>query len=105
MRIAVLSLLGLLVPMTAAGADAPDGRAIIADLQKVVTPNGVDRQMKVSIGGTQQWITVRGRSLRNPILLFLHGGPGAPEMPTSWTFQNPWEDYFTVVQWDQRGTG
>ncbi len=29
----------------------------------------------------------------------------APEMPTSWTFQNPWEDYFTVVQWDQRGSG
>ncbi len=26
-------------------------------------------------------------------------------MPTSWTFQNPWEDYFTVVQWDQRGAG
>ena len=37
--------------------------------------------------------------------MFIHGGPGAPEMPTSWTFQNPWEDYFTVVQWDQRGSG
>ena len=48
---------------------------------------------------------MRGRDLNNPILLFLHGGPGAPEMPTSWTFQNPWEDYFTVVQWDQRGSG
>jgi pimeloyl-ACP methyl ester carboxylesterase len=23
----------------------------------------------------------------------------------SWTFQTPWEDYFTVVQWDQRGAG
>jgi len=108
MRITTLSLLGLLVPMTAIAADAPkapDARAIIANLQKVVTPNGVDRQMKVSIGGTQQWIAVRGRDLRNPVLLFLHGGPGAPEMPTSWTFQNPWEDYFTVVQWDQRGSG
>jgi len=80
-------------------------RSIIADLQKVVTPNGIDRQMKVSIGGTEQWITVRGRDVHNPILLFIHGGPGAPEMPTSWTFQDPWEDYFTVVQWDQRGSG
>jgi proline iminopeptidase len=26
-------------------------------------------------------------------------------MPTSWTFQNDWEDFFTVVQWDQRGSG
>jgi pimeloyl-ACP methyl ester carboxylesterase len=48
---------------------------------------------------------VRGRDDRNPILLFLHGGPAAPEMPTSWTFQDGWEDFFTVVQWDQRGSG
>ena len=108
MRIAAFALVSLFVPVTALAADAvkaPDARAIIADLQKVVSPNGVDRQMKVSIGGTQQWITVRGRDLHNPILLFIHGGPGAPEMPTSWTFQDPWEDYFTVVQWDQRGSG
>ena len=26
-------------------------------------------------------------------------------MPESWTFQRPWEDFFTVVQWDQRGAG
>ncbi|HEX3943159.1 MAG TPA: alpha/beta hydrolase [Rhizomicrobium sp.] len=82
-----------------------DARGIIGNLQKVVTPNGIERRMAIPINGTQQWITVRGRDLRNPILLFIHGGPAAPEMPTSWTFQNPWEDYFTVVQWDQRGAG
>ena len=35
----------------------------------------------------------------------IHGGPASPEMPSSWFFQNGWEDYFTVVQWDQRGAG
>jgi pimeloyl-ACP methyl ester carboxylesterase len=95
----------------AANADSPPAftqdkaRKIIGELQKVVSPNGIDQQMEVEIGGTKQWITIRGRDRKNPILLFLHGGPGAPEMPTSWTFQNPWEDYFTVVQWDQRGSG
>ncbi|HEY5338587.1 MAG TPA: alpha/beta fold hydrolase [Rhizomicrobium sp.] len=82
-----------------------DARAIVANLQKVVSPNGVDVRTQITIDGTKQWITIRGRDLNNPILLFLHGGPAAPEMPTSWTFQNPWEDYFTVVQWDQRGSG
>jgi pimeloyl-ACP methyl ester carboxylesterase len=48
---------------------------------------------------------VRGRDRSNPILLMIHGGPASPEMPTSWWFQNAWEDYFTVVQWDQRGAG
>jgi proline iminopeptidase len=97
------------LPALAANAGEPIDRhkagAIIGELQKVVSRNGIDRQIEVPINGTNQWITVRGRDLDNPILLFIHGGPAAPEMPTSWTFQNPWEDYFTVVQWDQRGSG
>jgi hypothetical protein len=42
---------------------------------------------------------------RNPILLYVHGGPGAAEMVESYGYQRPWEDFFTVVQWDQRGAG
>jgi pimeloyl-ACP methyl ester carboxylesterase len=102
MRTAPLALLAVLVPSLAFAADP---RAVVADLQKIVTPNGIDAREAVEIGGIEQWITIRGRDRDNPILLFLHGGPAAPEMPTSWTFQNPWEDYFTVVQWDQRGSG
>ncbi len=82
-----------------------DAIAIVRNIYKVVTPNGIDVQKEIAVGGVKQWITVRGRDRNNPILLFIHGGPGAPEMPTSWTFQSPWEDYFTVVQWDQRGAG
>lgn len=103
----VLAIAVLVAP--AAAAEKPfsrdDARSIIRNLQKVVTPGGIDESMAVPINGTRQWITVRGRDRRNPILLFIHGGPAAPEMPTSWTFQNGWEDYFTVVQWDQRGAG
>ena len=65
----------------------------------------MDDLTAIAVNGTTQWISVRGRDQRNPILLFLHGGPGSPTMPADYTFQNPWEDYFTVVQWDQRGTG
>lgn len=92
-----------------AAQDKPFTRAraagIVGELQKIVTPNGIDKRIAIEVGGTKQWITIRGRDRRNPILLFIHGGPAAPEMPTSWTFQNGWEDYFTVVQWDQRGSG
>ncbi|HEY7979813.1 MAG TPA: alpha/beta fold hydrolase, partial [Rhizomicrobium sp.] len=107
----LIAALALATPIAAHAADTrppftqDHARAIIRDLQKVVSPNGIDQQMEITIGGIKQWITIRGRNRDNPILLFLHGGPGAPEMPTSWTFQNPWEDYFTVVQWDQRGSG
>ena len=78
---------------------------IIAASRKIVTQNGVEELLPVQINGSTQWISIRGRDRRNPVLLFLHGGPGSPTMPADYTFQSPWEDYFTVVQWDQRGTG
>ncbi len=78
---------------------------IIADSGKVVSPHGIEENRLLPINGIMQWISIRGRDLRNPILLVLHGGPGSPEMPAAWTFQSPWEDYFTVVEWSQRGTG
>jgi len=79
-------------------------REAIADAQQVI-PGGIDEFKAVEIGGIKQWIHVRGNDARNPILLYLHGGPGSPMMADSWTFQRPWEDFFTVVQWDQRGAG
>ncbi|GAB3031456.1 alpha/beta hydrolase [Oleiagrimonas citrea] len=79
--------------------------AIIAANQKIVSPRGIDETVKVHIGGIDQWLSIHGRDTRNPVLLFLHGGPASPDMPLAWTYQSPWWDYFTVVDWDQRGTG
>ncbi len=80
-------------------------RAIIADVQKIVTPNGVDETLVLELGGARQVVNIRGADRANPILIYIHGGPGSVEMPMAWTFQHPWEDFFTVVQWDQRGAG
>jgi pimeloyl-ACP methyl ester carboxylesterase len=82
-----------------------EGRAVVADIGRVVTPNGVQETFEVVLGGARQVVNVRGADRTQPLLLFVHGGPAAPEMPIAWTFQRAWEDYFTVVQWDQRGSG
>ena len=79
--------------------------ARLAELQKVRTPEGIESLEQVELGGVKQWISIRGQNRKNPVLLFIHGGPGVPEMPNRWFFQRPWEDFFTVVQWDQRGVG
>ncbi|GLQ88282.1 alpha/beta fold hydrolase [Dyella flagellata] len=88
---------------------SPHNRAeavkIIADMQRIVTPDGIDLHEKVRIGGIDQWVSIRGSDRHNPVLLMIHGGPGWVSMPTSWYFQRGWEEYFTVVQWDQRGAG
>ena len=91
----------------AAASEYPRAKAtaIIAEARKIVSDHGVEELLEIPVGGTHQWISVRGRDRANPILLMIHGGPASPEMPTSWYFQSGWEDYFTVVQWDQRGAG
>lgn len=81
------------------------GRNIVAGLEKVVTPHGVDDTFVAPLGGTRQVVNVRGADSSNPLLVFIHGGPASPEMPLAWSFQRPWEDFFTVVQWDQRASG
>lgn len=58
----------------------------------------------VRIGGIDQWIGIQGNDVRNPVLLFLHGGPAEAQSPFLQQFV-PWERDFTVVNWDQRGSG
>jgi pimeloyl-ACP methyl ester carboxylesterase len=57
-----------------------------------------------SIGGVEQWITIRAANAANPVLLFLHGGPGDIQSPLTDIYQ-PLEQNFVLVQWDQRGAG
>lgn len=90
---------------TAVADPYAEARAVVADVGRVVTPHGVQETFEVTLGGARQVVNVRGADRRQPLLLFVHGGPAAPEMPIAWTFQRAWEDYFTVVQWDQRGSG
>jgi proline iminopeptidase len=58
----------------------------------------------ITIGGIEQWATVRGDDRRNPVLLLLHGGPGDVQSPFVSTYA-PYEKHFVLVQWDQRGAG
>jgi len=83
----------------------PKPNDLFAQIGKIHGENSIDEQGYVSIGGIKQWISVRGRNKDNPILLFLHGGPGFTTSPVAYYYMRDWEEYFTVVQWDQRGAG
>jgi pimeloyl-ACP methyl ester carboxylesterase len=77
----------------------------IRDPRGNVIPGSIATLEKVNLGGLDQWISIRGEDTSNPILLFLHGGPGMPMMYLAHTFQKHLEDSFICVQWDQRGAG
>jgi len=71
----------------------------------ITSENGIDEARYVAVGGIEQWITIRGEDRKNPVLLFLHGGPGDATNPWAYAGFRSWLKYFTVVQWDQRGAG
>jgi pimeloyl-ACP methyl ester carboxylesterase len=58
---------------------------------------------QVPVNDTQQWVLIRSENITNPIVLFVHGGPGTSQLTLIRRSSQPLEKYFTVVNWDQRG--
>ena len=85
--------------------DAARARAVVEDLLRIPGPDGVQETYRQRINGVDHWISIRGQDRANPVILFVHGGPASPTMPSLWQFQRPLEEYFTMVHYDQRGAG
>ncbi|WP_341225401.1 alpha/beta hydrolase [uncultured Arcticibacterium sp.] len=65
----------------------------------------IDESKFVSIGGIEQWISIKGDDTSKPILLFIHGGPGSTMSQFENAMYTGWEKDFVLVNWDQRGAG
>lgn len=72
--------------------------------KKIKTENGISKIQTLNLGGVEQWTLVRGEDKNNPVVLFLHGGPGASETALFRKYNSVLEKDFTLVFWDQRGT-
>ncbi|OIK13194.1 alpha/beta hydrolase [Bacillus sp. MUM 13] len=67
--------------------------------------NSISSLEQVKINGSKQEIMIRGKDSDNPVIIFVHGGPGCPEIPYAKKYQNLLEKNFTVVNYDQRASG
>lgn len=70
-----------------------------------VIPRSIAVIEKQKIGGVEQALIIRGRDISNPVLLYVHGGPGSPETPIARYVKSDIENIFTVCYWEQRGAG
>jgi pimeloyl-ACP methyl ester carboxylesterase len=77
----------------------------ILDANGKPIPNSIAVLEKVKLGGAEEWITIRGKDSRNPVLLFLAGGPGGSQLVLEQRALAGLEDRFVVVNWDQPGAG
>lgn len=66
---------------------------------------GIREAKFVRLGGIEQWITIESEDRNNPVILFLHGGPGSTMTPYEDVMYGKWTKEFTLVKWDQRGAG
>ncbi|TYP74680.1 alpha/beta fold hydrolase [Paenibacillus methanolicus] len=80
-------------------------RRRLAQEHRIVTEHGIDEELTLEIGGLRQYVNIRGHDVRNPVILYLHGGPGGPFTPVMHKYQFGWERDYTVVNWDQRNAG
>jgi pimeloyl-ACP methyl ester carboxylesterase len=77
----------------------------ILDVNGKPLPNSIAVLEKVKLGDSDQWISIRGKDARNPVLLFLAGGPGGTQLVTARRALAGLEDHFVVVNWEQPGSG
>lgn len=73
--------------------------------KKIKTDNGIAEIKYLDINGTKQYVLIRGEDKNKPVLLFLHGGPGASATALLRKYNGELEKHFVVVYWDQRNAG
>lgn len=95
--VAVLALLGGLL-MLSPGTPKP----FLDDRGKPLA-GSISEKIRVNINGVEQGMFIQGRNAGNPILLYLHGG--LPDHFLNDRYPTGLEEIFTIVWWEQRGSG
>jgi predicted alpha/beta-fold hydrolase len=106
--ITLLSVTGILLTSLAVIAiNSPGKLERLKDKEENVIAGSFAEKHFIEIGGIPQGFFLRSENPENPVILFLHGGPGSPELALLYRYEIPerLEKYFTVCYWDQRGAG
>src|SRR5260370_24622486 len=94
-----------IVALSSALLSRKDLQPEVSEAGAIGSPNGINRLEAVRIGGIDQWIEVRGQHANNPILLFIHGGPGVAFISMAGAFHGPLGKNLTLGEMGQPGAG
>jgi pimeloyl-ACP methyl ester carboxylesterase len=100
MTVLLLSLIFLVVILGFISPGTP--KPFLEDSGKPLA-GSISEKIKVKIGGLEQGMFIKGKNARNPVLLYLHGG--MPDYFLTAHYPTRLEEDFTVVWWEQRGSG
>jgi pimeloyl-ACP methyl ester carboxylesterase len=99
LSVGILIFIGVLFAMSP-GAPEP-----FLDENGKPLAGSISEKLFVDINGVKQGMFIKSKDASNPVLLFIHGGPGMPEYWLTQYYPTGLEDHFTVVWWEQRGAG
>ena len=77
----------------------------ILDNKGNILEGSISEKVFVNIGGVKQGMFIRSRDLKNPVLLYIHGGPAFPNYFLIDKYAPGLEENYTVCYWEQRGGG
>jgi len=93
----MLGLVALIaIPASTPPILGPDGKALAGSVTAL---------QKVSVGGHDEWLMIHGYNAKNPVLLYLSGGPGQSDIAFARGLYDNLSKVVTFVAFDQRGTG
>lgn len=93
----ILILVGILL------AFSPGKPEPFSDINGNPLASSISEKILVTINDVEQGMFIKGKNVNNPVLLYLHGG--MPDYFLTQKYPTSLEDYFTMVWWEQRGSG
>lgn len=84
---------------------SPGVTEAITDSDGHTVEGSISNMEKVTLGGQDQYLIIRGADQNKPVMLFLHGGPGSPEVAFVKHYNPEIENDYVMVYWEQRGAG
>ncbi len=106
--IIVLSCIGILfIGLLIILVNSPGKLSPLKEMQGAVIEGSISEKVWIEVNGIKQGMFIRGENRQNPVILYLHGGPGTPMLQFISYLEKSerLETYFTVCYWDQRGAG
>lgn len=102
---ALILLAALVLGVAWLEAVSPGQPDPLRDATGNVIAGSLSERVTTLIGGIPQAMILQSVDPANPVLLFLHGGPGMPEFFMELDYPTGLERHFTMVWWEQRGAG
>lgn len=98
-------LVGMVILVSLLVAWSPGKPEAFLDENGKPLAGSISEKISVDINGMEQGMFIKSKDSTNPVLLFIHGGPGMPEYWLTQRYPTGLEEHFTVVWWEQRGAG